>query len=494
MTLDGIDRSIPEGTTIVADASGPSGIGGVMGGRSSEITDATRDVFLESAWWFPGPLRQARKALGLSTDASYRFERGTDLWAVPEALERCLEIVLGTAGGELGGDPIDLWPEPAQPHRVFLRHQRASQVLGVELPVPEIERCLTAIGGVVAPKPEERRYAVQVPGWRPDLREEIDLIEEVARIHGFPNFPDELQPFRAGNQVDAPIVSIAAELRNHLVAEGLYEVTLLPVGPREGEDSVGILNPISAEHGFLRASLLPGLVRQAESNWANHIRDVRLFEIGTVFTACPGDRPREATAVAGIVTGSRWPAHWSDPKDAGSGSTDCDPWDLKGLFERTAAVANPAAVLEAQGAGWVARTGQSEAGKGGPLDADAPPWAGALFGFEMVIDVTPRQPPRYVPLPVFPSATRDLALVLPSGVSAATVEQEIRSGAGKLLESVRVIDEYRGAGIGAGRRSLAVRLVLRSPDRTLRDAEVDDVITRILDRLQRNLDVSPRAS
>ncbi len=493
LTLDGVERVLPGGVTVVADASGPSGIGGVMGGQSSEISNATRDVFLEAAWWDPGPIRQARTALGISTDASYRFERGTDLWAVPEALERCIELVLGTAGGEVDGEPIDLWPEPAQPHRIFLRHQRVTQVLGAELPVSEVERCLSAIGAVVSPKPEEKRYAVQVPGWRPDVREEIDLVEEIARVHGYLNFPDELQPFRAGNQVDAPIVAIASELRQHLVAEGLYEVMLLPVGPAEGREGVRILNPISADHGFLRGSLLPGLTRQVESNWANHVRDVRLFEIGTIFSpGAPGERPHEVTAVAGVVTGSRWPAHWTDPKDT-AGAIDCDGWDLKGLFERTAAVANPGAGVQARGEGWVAVAGDRDAGQASALAGDAPPWGGRLFGFELIIDTTPRRPPRYVPVPVFPSATRDLALVLPSGTSAASVEQEIRSGAGKLLESVRVIDEYRGAGIEPGRRSLAVRLVLRSPDRTLRDAEVDDVMTRVLDRLQRNLDVSPRA-
>jgi phenylalanyl-tRNA synthetase beta chain len=504
LTLDGVERKLPEGTTVVADASGPSGIGGVMGGQSSEVSERTTDVFLESAWWLPGPLRQTRKALNLATDASYRFERGTDLWALPAALERCIAIVQATAGGELEGDAIDLWPEPAQPHRIFLRHARVVQVLGVDLPAFEVERCLTAIGAIVSPKPDEQRYAVQVPGWRPDLREEIDLIEEVARIYGYSNFPDQLQPFRAGNQSDAPITRISTELRQHLVAEGLYEVMLLPVGPAEpsqaGEPApqVRILNPISADHGYLRRSLLPGLSRQVEANWANHVRDVRLFEIGTVFHPGPaggGGRPDEAMMVGGVLTGSRWPAHWTDPKHGESRATDCDGWDLKGLFERTASLAQPGAQILVEGEGWIARgPGGREVGRAGAVRADSPPWAAPLLGFELVIDPAIRQAPRYVPLPVFPAVTRDLALVLPAeGVTASAVEQEIRSGSGRMLESVQVIDEYRGAGVPAGCRSIALRLVLRSPERTLRDAEVDEVITRVLDRLQRNLDVSPRA-
>ncbi len=501
VTLDGTERKLPGGITLVADRDGPSGIGGVMGGHSSEVGESTSAVFLESAWWFPGPLRQARRALGLVTDASHRFERGTDLWAVPEALLRCLEIVLATAGGSLDGEPLDLWPEPVQPHRIFLRHGRLGQVLGVELPVSEVERCLAAIGAVVSPKPEESRYAVQVPGWRPDLREEIDLVEEVARIHGYGSFPDQLQPFRAGGQTDAPMVGLSAELRTHLVAEGLYEVILLPLGPAEGADPSGtpdqvrILNPVSSDHGFLRRSLLPGLARQVEANWANQIRDVRLFEIGTGFRAAPaGGRPVETTLVGGVLTGSRWPPHWSDPKEPGAPGHSCDRWDLKGLFERTLALANPSAEVQVEGEGWIARNREGEpVGWARPLAGDAPPWAAPLLGFEIAVDPATRPAPRYVPLPVFPPASRDLALLLSSGVSAAEVAREIRAEAGPLLESLRVIDEYRGSGLPAGRRSVAIRLVLRSAERTLRDAEVDDVIKRLLDRLHRNLDVTPRA-
>jgi phenylalanyl-tRNA synthetase beta chain len=196
-----------------------------------------------------------------------------------------------------------------------------------------------------------------------------------------------------------------------------------------------------------------------------------------------------------VLTGARGPSHWTDPKDAGSQALDCDAWDLKGLFERTVALAFPRARVEAKGEGWIARTDDGgDVGRAGPMQADAPPWAGPLFGCEVVIDPATRQPPRYVPLPVFPSVTRDLALVLPSGVTGEAVLGETRSGGGKLLESVQVIDEYRGAGLPAGRRSIAIRLVLRSSDRTLRDAEVDDLMKRVLERLQRNLDVSPRAS
>jgi phenylalanyl-tRNA synthetase beta chain len=509
VTLDNTERAIPEGTTVVADRAGIAGIGGIMGGLASEVSEATTDIFLEAAWWHPGPLRQARKQLGILTEASHRFERGTDLWGLPDALRRCIDVVLATGGGTLDQELLDLWPEPANPPRIFLRTARAAQVLGIELPLAELERCLLAVGATVVAKPGEGRLAVDAPGWRPDLQEEVDLVEEVARIHGYQNFPDTLRPFRSGNQTDAPIEVAAAAVRRHLVAEGLYEAILLGVGPdlptsrppdfptsRPSDlptfRPVPVLNPISSEHGFLRSHLLPGLVRQAEANWANQVRDIRLFEVGTAFQ--PGDpagRPLESTHVAALLTGARAPAHWSD----GGKTPDCDLWDLKGLFERSVSLANPLASVQVEEGGWIARMPDGrEVGRAGPLAADAPPWAAPLFGLEVEIDPAPRQTMRYARLPTVPAAARDLALLVPEGVPIADVEALVRGAAGELLEAVRVIDEYRGAGLPAGRRSVAVRLVLRGSDRTLRDQEVDGAVQRVLNVLGRSLDVTVRTS
>jgi phenylalanyl-tRNA synthetase beta chain len=490
-TLDGVDRALAPGTTVVADAESISGIGGVMGGRASEVSDATVDVFLEAAWWHPGPLRNARKSVGLPTEASQRFERGTDLWAIPDALRRAVEIVLATAGGALDGEPLDLWPEPANPPRIFLRTARVAQVLGVELPVHVLEQCLVAIGATVVSKPAEGRLAVDVPGWRPDLREEIDLVEEIARIHGYDALPDTLRPFRPGNQTDAPIAVAADQVRTELVAEGLYEVILLPVGPSDSRDAVPILNPLSADHGFLRSSLLPGLLRQVEANWASQVRDVRLFEVGTVFAGTPDGRPDEETHVAAVLTGARAPGHWTE----GGHTPDADLWDLKGLFERAVSLAIPAASVQVDGEGWIARMPEGrEVGRAGILEADAPPWAAPVLGFEVELDPAPREVRRYSPLPTTPAALRDLALVLPDGVTVASVEAIVREAGGGLLETVRVIDEYRGKELPEGRRGVALRLVLRGRERTLRDADAEAMIQRILTKLGQALDVTLRTA
>jgi phenylalanyl-tRNA synthetase beta chain len=491
-TLDGVDRELSADITVIADAAGPVGVAGVMGGRGSEVSAATTDLFLECAWFQPGPTRAARRALGISTEASLRFERGTDLWSVPDALRRCILIVLATSGGRLDGEPVDCWPEPTSPPRIFLRTARVAQVLGVELPVHVLEQCLVAIGATLVAKPAEQRLAVEVPGWRPDLREEIDLIEEIARIYGYGAFPDDLRPFRAGNQTDAPIHIASDEIRRGLVAEGLYETLLLPLGPADGAAAVPVLNPLSADHGFLRARLTPGLVRQVEVNWANQVRDVRLFEIGTVFSpGDPGGRPVETTRAAVVLTGAREPAHWTD----GGRTPMCDSWDLRGLFERAVSLAIPGATVQVEGSGWVAKNSAGrEVGRAGPLGADAPPWAAPLFGLEVDVDPGVRPAPRFRPLPTTPAATRDLALLVPGAVGIDAVIMTVREAAGGLLETVGILDEYRGRELPTGRRSVAVRVVLRGRERTLRDADVEAVVQRILSKLGQALDVTLRTS
>lgn len=492
VTLDGVDRALDPGMTVIADAAGPVGIAGVMGGQGSEVSAGTTDLLLECAWFASRPTRATRKALGLSTEASQRFERGTDLQALPDALRRCIQVLAATAGGRLDGAAVDCWPEPSSPPRIFLRTARVARILGVELPVHVLEQCLVAIGATLVNKPAEHRLAVEVPGWRPDLTEEIDLIEEVARIYGYGALPDELRPFRAGNQTDAPIHVTADRLRHGLAAEGLLEAVLLPLGPSSGAAEVPVLNPLSAEHGFLRARLTPGLVRQVEANWANQERDIRLFEIGTVFApGAPGERPVEETHAAVVVSGGRTPPHWTD----GTGRPECDLWDLKGLFERAVSLAIPGATVQVEGNGWVAKTAAGrEVGRAGPLAADAPPWAAPLFGLEVMVDPAPRAVRRFQPLPTTPAATRDLALLVLEGTPIDAVVEAVRSSAGSLLERVAVTDEYRGAGLPSGRRSVTLHLVLRGRERTLRDADVDAVVQRILSKLGQSLDVTLRTN
>jgi phenylalanyl-tRNA synthetase beta chain len=489
VTLDGVSRTLAAGMTIIADDAGPIGIAGVMGGANTEVGSETEDVFLECAYFTPSLVRRTRRALGLSTEASYRFERGIDRWGGVEALRRCVEIITATAGGELVEAPLDLGPGAGNPPRIFLRPSRVARVLGVELPGHAVESYLVAIGATVVPKPEDERIAVEAPSWRPDLVREIDLIEEVARLHGYQNFPSDLRAFRPSHLAEAPIERVVTEVRQGLARQGLFEVIPLPMAPPDGADSVRLANPLSSTEGYLRRRLLPGLVRLVESNWAKHVADVRLFEIGNVFHADPrGDRPMEERHVAAVLTGRREPAHWS-----GSGEARVDLWDLKSLFEAATALAIPGGAVQVEGSGWIARDSRGHpVGYAGQLEADAPPWADPLFGFELLLDPAPRSSVRFNALPVTPSAERVLALVLPESITAQQVDELLRRVGGGLLEAVTIESDYRGPELPSGSRSVAFRLTFRAPDRTLRDAEVDAVEQRMLASLAGELGIQRR--
>jgi phenylalanyl-tRNA synthetase beta chain len=490
-TLDGTTRTLTADMTVIADAARAIGVGGVMGAENTEVRAATADLVLECAYFDPTRTRRTRRALGLSTDASYRFERGVDLWGLPEAQRRVAELILATAGGKVE-DAVDVWPRPSNPPRIFLRTARVQQVLGEELPVATIEKHLLAVGCTALYKPEDQRLAVDVPGWRPDLVSEIDLVEEVARIHGYDNFPVDLRPYRVGRLGDGPMDQAIVRVRDGLAGLGLLEAQSLPLGPSEGEASVGLLNPLSAEDAYLRQSLLPGLGRAVATNWSRQVRDVRLFEIGTAFRqGGAGGRPIESIRVAGILTGARTPSHWTE----GGRSADTDWWDLKSLFEEAVALANPAATVQVHTSGWVAALPDGRAvGHAERLAMSPPAWAAPVLGFELELSDQPRPALRCVSLPTTPSSWRDLNLVLKPGVGAADGIRVMRQSGGALLERVEVVSEFRAPELGEALRAVQFRLTFRAPDRTVRDEEIDALVGRLLKALEKELDARIRTS
>ena len=472
VTLDGQKRTLTAEMTVIADAERATAIAGVMGGAESEVAEGTTDILLECAYFDPRRTRLTRRALGLSTEASYRFERGVDHDATAARQLRALELLVAVAGGRVAGVPVDVQPAPIAPWTVWVRDARIAHVLGVRVPRLEVERVLTALGCVVSPKQD--RVAVQVPAWRPDLTREIDLIEEVARIVGYEQFPDDLRPFRLGTVPDAPEERAADRLRAVLTGLGLHEAITLSLGPKLDARQPEVLNPLSQEEAFLRSELLPGLVRRVEGNWRVMRRDVRLFEIGHVFEKRAAGLPHEELRVTGIVTGAQRPPHWSDPAPS-----DADLFDVKAQLEAVVPVACPGATVAAEGVGLLVRdTAGVAVGRGVELDADRPAWAGRVYGFELLVRAGAPAHVTVAPLAKSPAVERDVALVLPEGLRAADVEATLRQGAGTLLERLWPFDEYRGAPLAALTRSVAWRLVFREEGRTLREAEVDAALGR----------------
>ncbi|HVZ77060.1 MAG TPA: phenylalanine--tRNA ligase subunit beta, partial [Gemmatimonadaceae bacterium] len=496
VTLDGVERTLDESVTVIADAERPQAVAGVMGGRDSEVTDATTDLFLEVANFDPARTRAARRKLGLSTDASYRFERGVDFALAPVALERLAGLIVAIAGGTVSGAPVDIIANLPVPHAVTLRTARVAQVLGAPVSTAECDRLLTSIGFTVDREGDELR--VLAPSWRSDIAGEIDLIEEVARLRGYDAFPTEIRPFRPGNSPDDPVWVQSQRVRQGLVALGLLEARPMPFTRGTGNAEhdarafVRVANPLAEDEPYLRREVLDTLARRAEGNLAHMQGDLRLFEIGSVFEPGQGAMPGEIVRVGILVMGRRHPEHFAGARDAWF-----DAWDAKAIAERAATLAHPAAriALEPAEGAWLWRVHADGADIGGVrvLQLDAPVWAKPAFGVELMLDAMPngavaapgqnahgadrtataRVWPRYAPVPAMPAAEFDLALLVPDGRTSAEVEACIRRASGELLERVQLFDEFTGQGIPAGTRSLAWRLTFRHPERTLRDKEID---------------------
>jgi phenylalanyl-tRNA synthetase beta chain len=478
-TLDGVERELLASDLVIADARRPVALAGVMGGENSEVGTGTRHLLLECALFDPLSVRKTARRLGLSTDASYRFERGVDPEGQPEALQRLVELVLAVAGGRVAG-ALDVDPQPYERRVIAVRPERVARVLGTPVEPDEIKRLLEPLGFEVRNKQPAR---VSVPGYRYDVQEEIDLVEEIARRRGYGSFPDTLAPFRPSAVPEDPSIAVERRVRAVMVRWGMLEARTAAFGP-ETPGAVPVLNPLSQEEGFLRTSLLQTLLRRVEHNFAHGVRDVRLFEIGTVFQAAKGRIPAsERRRVAAALSGARAPAHWSGSAPA------FDLYDLKALLEELAAEYPEGRVEPTEDGGFRLLSGGDEVGRAGQAAAgavDAPAWAGAVLVLEATLPAAAMRSgaARYQPLPTHPGSERDLALLVPDAVTSGEVEASIRAAAGPLLEEAFPFDLYQGKGVPEGTRSLAFRLRFRAPERTLTDTEVDPAVDAVLHALE----------
>ncbi len=507
-TLDRVQRTLSPGMLAICDPRAPIAVAGVIGGADSEVSDRTTDVLLECALFQPASIRSTRKALGLSTEASYRFERGVDPEGMRRAIERAAAVILATAGGEVTGPLLDTCARRFERDRIRLRPARVKQLLGVPFEPEAIETLLRPLGLPVQPE-AAGSLSVEVPGYRSyDLTREADLVEEVARMHGYDNFPVRLGAFRPGSVPDHPQFRLEDAIRDELTGAGLLEAQV-PAFTSGRYGVVEISNPVSSEEAFLRSAILPGLISRLEHNLRRGNRDVRLFEIGTIFLPGePGGLPVERTHVAAILHGMREPAHWSGPEVA------LDLWYVKGLLERLAGVvasgrawdigpAPPPApgptlycperafgLLDPEGTAW---------GVGGRLRADhvdLPKWGGDVWGIELTLpeEASSAPVPTFRALPNHPSAERDLALLLAEEIPVEAALSLIRGKGGRDLREVEVFDLYRGDEIPEGTRSVAVRVRFRAEDRTLKDEEVEASLGGITRALEEELGVRLRTS
>lgn len=485
-TLDGIERALTPKMLVIADARVPVALAGIMGGRASEIADGTRNVLLESAWFDPVSVRRTARALGLRTEASHRFERGADPEATLQALDRAASIIAEAAGGTVTDPPIDLYPGRQPARVVSFRPARAGALLGAPIEEPAMRGALTRLSFAVADG-EPGAWRVTVPAFRDDVRREADLIEEVARHQGYDGIPGRLPllPDDGGGRTLEERRIAAA--RRGLLAAGLSEAINYAMIDREdcllfdeeGGQPVAIENPLQAQASFLRPSLLPGLLRNVSHNLNHGVSGCHLFEVGTVFrraTPVPGER----RLLAWLLTGRGLPVHWSLPR------REVDVHDARGTAEVLGEVlglppltfSSDRITFLAAGSALRVAVGGHVLGVAGEIafpvlqryGIDRP-----VFGGEVDLDALLLEPHggrRYSPLPRYPAARRDLALVVDRSVRFEAIERVVRAAGPVPIAAVAVFDRYQGAGLPPGHAGLAIQVVFQHPERTLEADEV----------------------
>ncbi len=497
--LDGRDAALDDSFLIITDADRPVGLAGLMGGWDTRVTDDTTAVFLEAAHFAPAAIMGRGRKLGLHTDAGHRFERGVDPALPRTAIEYATRLVLDLAGGTPAPvtEAVNAADLPVAAV-ITLRRARIQRVLGIQIADADVERILRALGMDVVAAGEG--WQVTAPSRRFDIAIEEDLIEELARIHGYEQIPTTLPGGAA--RVAMPSETRLDELstRRQLVARDLQEtinyafVDAALLGSWQlDQNVVALANPLSAELAVMRPALLPGLVATLGRNAARQQGRVRLFELGRVFHPQAGDdrpAPVETTRVAVAVCGE------ADPQQWGLATRKVDFHDLKGDLESLAAAsgaaltfvpsarpyghpARSAEVLrDGQTIGWI---GQIHPRLAQAMDIDMD-----VYAFEL--DLAPlaaRELPRASELSRFPSVRRDLAFLVPEGAAWADLEATLRRAAGPMLRQVTLFDRYVGQGVEPGFKSLAMGLILQDKSRTLTDRDVDAVVTEAVAAMER---------
>ena len=513
VALDGSERELSPQMLVIADAKTPVAIAGVMGGANAEVTEQTTDVLIESAYFDPVSIRKTSKALGLSTEASYRFERGADPEMVITALDRAAALMAELAGGKVARGRIDEYPRKINAGEIRLRHERIKRILGVDVPAQKVVSILASLSfEILSEKTDAVR--VRVPSHRPDVTAEIDLIEEVARIHGYENimatYPLDTTVMTRGVQA-APTEEIC---RSILRSCGYSEVINLSFGsPSQMDDfpqgrgnsvirPIRMKNPLAEDASALRTTLIPGLLHSLGTNINAGNKNLKIFETGKVYW--PAEEkvlPDEHTFVCAAATGLSLPPNWT------GSAAGVDFFDVKGVAET---------LLESLGcAGAEVKKASHEGFHPGVcadivVDGKAVGKIGRIhpgllekyevsqkvFLFELDLEVFGAKPAaenRYEKFSRFPSSDRDLAVVVDESVEASALSATIAGAGGEILKDILLFDIYRGEQVGEDKKSLAFSLRFQSGERTLTDDEVTAATSRIVKALEDRFDARLRA-
>ena len=496
-TLDGVDRRLSSEDLIIADAKKPVALAGVMGGFDTMITDKTRNILIESAWFDPVAIRKSSRRHLLHTDASHRFERGADFGATSLACARVAQRILEWGGGNLAGDEIDVVARQLDQAPVVLRLSEVRRILGEALGTNEVLRILRRLGFDLMPETgEEPAFAVQIPSWRLDVEREIDLIEEIARLHGYDKFANTLPPFE-GAVVESPDAKKDERVRSTLLALGYHEAISLTFISHEDVEQFAavpvleLANPLSEEASVMRSSMVPGMLHMLAYNLNRGSDNVRLFESGHVFERA-GDQAVERKRVCLGATGNAVPAQVHQ-----SGRT-LSFFDMKGDVENLlrpfqgAAVYYDAPMAEYYHPSRAARavldgTTVAQFGQIHPEIAAARKLRQDVFVAEVFLDRLYKhglRQARYMALPRYPAVRRDFSFVFADSVEFEKLEKAVAELGLAELTAFLPVEIFRGGTIPAGECSLLLRATFQSGERTLREDEVAQWSERIVQALE----------
>ncbi len=507
-TLDNQKRVLDPERLVIADARKPVALAGVMGGANSEVSLSSTDLLIESAYFNPVSVRKTSKKLGLRTEASYRFERGTDPENAVLALERATQLIAELAGGKVAKGIVDVYPSPEQSRTLTLRTSRVNQFLGIKLRQKSLAGILGKLGCQTKSNSSEI-LEVQVPSFRRDLEREIDLIEEIARIHGYDNVENTAPAISVQPTLLYPDLRIERTIRETLGQLGFWEVMNYSLVNSEEwagygfnrSDMVEMRNPLSAEQNVLRVSLLPSVCQNISSNLRLGQTTVRVFEIARIMKKTnETNKFIEQTQLAVAASGKTVGAVWEE-----KGLT-LDFYGFKGVVENlfhrlelpaprfiptSAFYLKPGASAEIQingeSVGSLGQIHQDLTDKWG-LEKDC-------CYFDLTLDklvTLPKSTMSFAPLPKYPAILRDISVLVPSGITSEQITRFIQTDKNKLIESAVLFDLYTGNKIPAGYRSMSFRITYRHPERTLQDSEVDSLHKTIIEQLTEKYQVKLR--
>jgi phenylalanyl-tRNA synthetase beta chain len=492
-TLDGTERALPEDALLIWDGERPVAVAGIMGGAETEVKEKTKNIFLESAYFFPSSIRRTSKALGLKTESAYRFERGTDIELLEKALDRAASLMAVHAGGKVSR-MVDVYPKPFQPCKIEVRYDRVNRVLGTSIPRDEMIDIAQRLGMKAEKGPKE--FAVTPPSFRGDIQREIDLIEEIARFHGFDRIPVTVPKIPISKEAKDTRYHSVAKVKESFRTAGFTEainysfmdprmLDTLNIEENDSRRRVLILrNPINEEESHLRTTLVPSLISNLLHNVSMGGRDVRLFEISRIFIDRGEALPDEEHHVGALYFKEKTPSLWKEEtpdfymvKGAVQSLLD----DLKigdSLFQPSS---EP--FLHPGKSADIAVSGR----KIGFLGALHPDIVEKLslkvsqqdvLVVEMNLDMllaSVSGGAKYSPLPRYPFIDRDMALVVDGSLPAAAIMEHLRAYPTELIEDISLFDFYKGKNIPEGKKSLAFTVRYRAKDRTLTDSEIEEL-------------------